>query len=432
MTLKEKITAQLELIRQRLSVVLDAPAEPGAPAAVRLNSLPTHLQLVDSVPTDISLGWLSKDVLLKTGDDLPLPAAAGSALPLPADLDQLIQSPLPLPLGDGLGMPSGIPGVIGQFLAQLPVNIPLSLPVHAEVTWSAADEEGKPLPENQVQPTKNITGLDAVFFFAPRLVPYSDFYTPVTMRKITAQVKLSVKLGDKLDPVTIDPFPLEVEVPVPTLPVPVVLAALTHNYFDLTKHGNIPGGVGVFVPRSQLFYDVGTVLNALGTLTASLSRLSLKFPTLPGVGSVGVALSTINKLVRLLRIASGGETNPKAYYVVRPGDEQRNLDDVELPDGTDLNKEFGSMILVGPPGTWVSFFNKDECKDEDGAFDIGFKALPGDEPLPEEFTAETIAVAVKNLHGGPDRDPWEALVVTKSPKEDETFGDHIASLRFNR
>lgn len=439
--LKKEVEAQLKSIVERLGVILDAPKQPGEAASVRLTPIPESLQLTTLIPTDLSLTWVTREVMLKTGDDLPvkLPAqAAAAAAPGLGDVEQLILSPKPLPVGDRLEMPSGIPGVIGQLVGSLPTSVSLTLPIKAEVTWQAEDDGENALGEELAFPHDPVEGLSAAFFLAPEFVPLTDEAPPVTNRVIAASVKLSVTLPTPTPTpaapeIVVEAKTIRVPLPVPAVPVPAVLAMFTHNHFDLTRHGNVPGGIAVFVPPSQPFYDITAVIGALDPLAALLGQLAGKFKKLTRIADVALAVGALNRLIGLLRAASNTDG---VYFVVRPTWEEPEFHEVKFPNGFDCGKEFGSLIFLGPPSSWLSFFIRPGFEDEEGAFEISFAPVPTSaEPaaaVPVQFRAKTIIVEVENLHTEfPATRPGEALFVAVESK-DKSFGDRLSSFKFER
>lgn len=447
MTLEDQVKAQLKVIQDNLKVVLGEPGQPGDAVTAKLTSIPEQLQLSDVIGSPLKLVWVTREVMIKPTDELPVPwplplaAAAAGASALP-DVEGLILSPKPLAVGDRLEMPSGVPGVIGQLAGEIPTAVSLSLPVNVTVKWKATDKDGGTLSGEQVFPSGDVPGPEAAFLLAPPLLAWSETPPEPVIRRIVASVTLTVEVpvpggttpqdGAKPDvkPV-VQQFEVAAQVPVPALPVPTILAMFTHNEFDLSNHGGVPGGVAVFVPHGQPFADVGSIVNALGPLAGTLGKLAGKLPSLPEVGDTAFAASSLNRLVGLLNAASD---TTGVYSVVRPTGGEPLLHKVKFPDGTDCGDEFGSLMLVGPQSTWVSFYVDEEHKTGEGVFDISFAPVPGDlpEPPPSLFEARTIVAVVNNLHAEqPSRRPEEALRV-RVPSVHKTFGDELSSFRFER
>lgn len=443
MALEDQVKTQLKVIKDNLKVVLGAAGGPGDAVTAQLTPIPEQLQLSDVVSSSLKLVWVTREVMIKPGDELPVPwpfpsvaaaAVAEAAAPTPTlpDVEGLILSPKPLAVGDRLEMPSGVPGIIGQLAGQVPTAVSVSLPVTAAVKWRATDDGGGRLNEEQVFPSEDVPGPEAAFLLAPPLRAWSETPPDPVVRRIVASVTLTVEVPIEggIKPV-VEEFEVGAQVPVPVLPVPTILAMFTHNEFDLSNHGGVPGGIAVFVPHGQPFADVGSIVNALGPLAGTLGKLAGKLPSLPEVGDTAFAAASLNRLVGLLKAAS--ETTG-VYTVVRSTGGEPYLHKVKFDDGTDCGDEFGSLILVGPQSTWVSFFVDETHKPGEGMFDISFAPFPEDLPLPfpTKFEAKTIVAVVNNLHGpDPARRPEEALRV-HVPSVHKTFGDELSSFRFER
>jgi hypothetical protein len=461
MTIEEQVTTQLNALLGKLSVSninLALPAQIGDPAVVRLVDLPTELQITSLIPTTLSLSWITKDVMMKVNDELPPNIQSdlqqGKQIDLgKVNIDDLVQGPKPVPLGDQLEIPSGIPGIVGQLVGTIQTPASTTLPVTVSAKWSVTDEQGRTLDQTQCSPPSAST-VEAAFVFAPQLIPLIEPLPPPTVRKITVEVSLSVKLPVSIDqpagggaspggqvitvPKPETPFRLSVTVPVPALPIPRILALFNHVDFDLSVHGGTPAQILVIVRPEEPFRELGTIANALNALSATLGKLGSAFGSVMSGVDLALTLTGVGRLASLLGAAN--QSNG-VYVIVRASNAESHLDKINFPvtgaplgTPTNANDQFGSLVLMGPQSTWVRFYNAYEFSTSEGMFELSFAPIPpggaGTPASPPSFVANVAAAVMSSLVGDPpDCVPPEAIVVL-ARSTDKTFNDKMSSLQF--
>jgi hypothetical protein len=199
-----------------------------------------------------------------------------------------------------------------------------------------------------------------------------------------------------------------------------VLALFNHAPFDLSVHGGIPPCILIVVPPDGAYRDLAGLTRVLEPVGAALSTLSPIFPTLEVIGSTSAAARAVARLVSLLK--SIADPTKGAIVIVRATSEERFLERIKFY--TDFlythtaEDTFGSLLLLGTPGTTAHLFNARECRDSEGA-------------LPVRIPPASLAVVIESLHGDPPAsDPTDAID-TAGPgyKEasDGSFGDRMSS-----
>lgn len=237
----------------------------------------------------------------------------------------------------------------------------------------------------------------------------------------------TVRVAGQTEGVNLGP----VRLPVPTLRLPTVLALFNHRSFSLATYGGIPPCVLVAIPAN---HDLGpstaeTVIGALASLRAALGRLAGPFPKLGAIGQIANMLGPVGRLVELLQTVHASATpgEEKGWkLIVRPTQEEGELENIvfyrELLFKEDAEDTFGSLMMIGPPGKRVRFFNAPGfVNNDEGAFDL---------VLPENENATIVAV-IDSLHSDPPEALPASAVESVHSSKFHSFGDRISSFRFD-
>ncbi|HEX8743238.1 MAG TPA: hypothetical protein VF712_08880 [Thermoleophilaceae bacterium] len=414
--------AALDAVADSLSLTPTLPNAPGQPAVVALNPPPGGLSLTEILPGTLKATWLSKDVLFKTSG---FESQMGNVPPDLTALTNLVQGVKPYlsNVGSFITPPSGTPGLLGQLVAELPSVTQAQLPVAASVTWKAQDASGNDLPAAAFSKLSE-TNAGASILFAPSIVEATGGLPPAQVRRIRAEVTLSVTLpnGTKITN-TGAPKALSVDVPVPSLAVPTIVALFNHAPFDLTEHGGIPGCVLVWVPPGSPYRDIGSLIAALEPLASGLSALAPTFAALSFLSNTQRAAQAIGRLVDLLRGVTDPSKNVK--LVVRASGNEPYLDKIVFYQQFlyfhTAEDTFGSLLMVGMPGKAAKFYNARNFSTSEGAFTV---RLPND----------ALAAVIESLHSDPPGcDPPSAVPTSGADyiaAPAHSFGDRFSSLEF--
>lgn len=405
-------------LNQQLRAILDAiqvsPLGGLKPGTFGFGLSPLgELKVAESVPAVVNLTWITKDVrFTKVG---PEPALQGVPVDPQAVTTAIEGALVPAAPGSMGGDLPGVPGVLGQLIGQLPMQVSTDLPVTVKVAWraeSVAGGELKVLSTSQTQ---------ATFALAPAIVSDDGSSAPTRTARVWVDVTLTV------DPPALDPIietraigPLDV--PVPALRIPTILALWNHGLGDLSEHGGVPPCILIAVKNGPTLADVGAVVATAQALATTLSTLSGSFPTLPEIGSLAAVASGLNRVASLL---SSAQRATKKYIVVRQTSAEHELhrivfytDFLYTHSGEDT---FSSLFLVGLPSQTVRFYNarfrNGVWDTSEGAFNLHLRA---GEPI----------VFIESLHGAlPATTPPGAATNHRTPPSG-SFGDRISAFQF--
>lgn len=417
MALQDKLTALRNSLN--LKIALDAPLEISQPVVARIENLPSSLSLVDTV-TDVKnckveLTWITKDVLFKAGN---FENALQTFPPNLTALNEIIQVAQSLATPASLLPLPGVPGIIGQLIGSVPVPTTVSTetPISAKVEWAVLDKDGAALDSNLF---KNLGASPerAVFVLAPDVVSASEAAAP-SVRKIKATVTLEAKVGNAT--LTAPPLDLVVPFSVPPLKIPTLITLFVHGLFDLsTRPGGRHGNALFLVPPEVPYRSLSTLAEAIRGLARVVEPLSGHFPDLLGKGSLIFFAKLLLRYAGFLTALA--EPGIQATFLFLGSHEEPNLSDFKFPDEQDVNDTFSSMLLFGMPGKGGRFFNNEEHKEDEGAWEV-------------KVPKESIAVMIESLHAHgaddpPSSNPEGATSLIHKAKEGQSFGDRMTSYR---
>jgi hypothetical protein len=318
------------------------------------------------------------------------------------------------------------PEVGGPPTAVLPPPLPS---ITVEVSWSVTAfslfgvitvDEGTLFvlanpddPVNGVVPT--LTSVLLGVLSRPWITAMTDPPTPprqVAAYFINARIRLSAGATVVGDWINLQP----VQLPIPTLPIPVILL--------LFRDTGYTGRVLPCVPANSLYNKLGPLRTALDGVRAALAPLA-------ALASVATWLLGLDKLLSLLPV------DDNSTVAVAGIDGKINLDDYELDHsissiwpfgGWDWEDQVSSILVFGPPsgttisagagptGSSVAFFSAPDWSDSEGQYniDIGFE----------------LSVLVPSLASKyPASFPAGALTVIKDTTDDN-FNDVLSTLMF--
>lgn len=408
-----------------LRIALESLPQPGQPAVARIENLPTSLTLVDTVTQTVEsrvrLTWLTKDVMFATDD---LETAMETFPPNLSSLNGLVTGPKPVFNPGTLVAIPGTPGLVGQMLAGIPIptTVTTEIPVSIGVVWEALDAAGTPLPPDGFKQMEASPDR-AAYLFAPDIVEDKGTTAAPKTRTIRATVTLSATVPavpPATTPGTITArVELSVVVPVPALSIPTVIGLFVHAGFDLTTRGGTHGNVMLVLPPESPYRSLAALAGILDPLAQALNLLlSVGFTSLPGLGPLDLMAQTVVRLVRTLT-ALADPASPATFLVLASSGEPK-LSRFQFPNDQGCNDTFGALLLLGAAGKGAVFFNAEEHRDDEGAFEV--KVLP-----------RHIAVVIPSLHDlvGPRAQPKSIPAGSTSPRtqtrEGETFGNRISS-----
>jgi hypothetical protein len=238
--------------------------------------------------------------------------------------------------------------------------------------------------------------------FQPWLTPLTDPPTPARQAVfyiLHARVRLSVPLtqtfGEWID------LPA-VQLPVPVLEIPVVLA--------LFSDSNFTGHILPCVPANAALRDLQSMVNKLQAIQTALGALA-------NLASVASWLTGLGSLLGKLPVSPGATA-----LVVANDQGKIDLDSQIMEKGgtfgwdTDWEDQVSSIIFFGPQNTTAAFFSAPDWDPGEGRYDItiGFE----------------LNASVRNLSSKtPASLPAGALTVVHNTTDDD-FNDRLSTLQF--
>lgn len=272
--------------------------------------------------------------------------------------------------------------------------LPLSGPLSVEVAWSVLDGGENPLAmegegtDGDYLLTDSVPGTAASFLFAPPVLEHTlaDPAASPAARIIRATVTL--KLGAT---VVQQPFDLDVNVFVPALQVPTVLALFRLNQYRAWKLYNTPGAIFVAVPHNSAIQGLHSLQVALRQLQSSVLGLTsfVRFATfLLGVQNLYFSVTLPSATIRSAN--EKDKINELGKFTMIVVKDQFNfwIEGAPAIPGTDegddkqWSNRASSAILIAPPPLpgskakgalrqrVVRLFNADDCGTGSGYLDM--------------------------------------------------------------
>ncbi|HWH32530.1 MAG TPA: hypothetical protein VNU01_07645 [Egibacteraceae bacterium] len=378
----------------------DTP-QPGALVGAKIVPPLGELDVTDVVEGDVSLTWLTKDVLFGNEELLGAPSvsainsASTGGRPEVTDLGSLVALP-------------GVPGLVGQLAGTLPLSSGATVPVQATITWQVLDEDGRtelPPSEYRIPGGANSPTVQVAFAPGTHELTGSGTIPAPRRRHLSATVTLTAN-GIPAGPRTLPPVP----VLVPSLPIPTVLAMFLHTNFQ-ARSGDDDGAVLVVVPASS-------PLRSVQQLTSTLSTLQGVIGNLTAFGSFAAFALGLSELV--------GALSAQPHVQFRAADSIGNLNDITLiqrswyENDTEAEDELSSLILIGREGRGVRCSNARGQDDDEGQFTVR--------------TGSSLLAIIRSLHSASPAAEGGTIVVDRAPPggwwNPDQFGDELSSITF--
>lgn len=329
----------LEAMSKSLSLAFVGPAvpAPGDPVVAAIRPQLGTIEAAEILTGKLDLTWITKDVVYKDSDlhdkfekeEIDKATVTGQTV---SKTGTIITA-------------ESTPGVLATLRGTIPFATSVQVPVSATVTWDVLDANDKSVAgdPNVVHAPNGLSGTELAVLLAPALVRQGDGTPPATY-KLKATVTLSAN-GRTAPPVT-----RSLEVRVPALELPTVLATFVHSNFQ-PRHGDDEGAALVVVPPKSPLGGLAQLQALLDTLQAALGRLS-RFARFASF------------LVGVNELASALTAHPSAYIQFRETDAISNLNTITLvqrgwlENDTEAEDELSSIILLGFDGTVAEFFEE--------------------------------------------------------------------------
>jgi len=393
------LTEALAQLAASLNIVgVPTNAQPGQLLTASLAPPVSALRFTDLVSTEVNLNFIAKDVVFSNTNFAAPGFAEDPAITKIAPLFNFLTVP---PSTDT----SGVEGLIGKIKGTLALPVPVEALPKLTVNWRVQDDAGNNLVDGTdfLSPTGLMNAaLDVVFL--PAFSLFDGSVPPPAKRRIFADVTLTVT---GTPPVTQPVGP--VEVTIPTIPFPKVLA--------LTLDTNFRGAALVMVPGNSAI----TTIDQIKTLLQPVRNV---ISTLTAVTRFAEMLLGINTLANVLEATN---------FAFRKSNSEHNLNDIDLitrgffENDTEAEDELSALVYISPPPTkppenMVEFFNDRDYHTGEGKFTLS--------------TGTSFVALVSNLHSRtPTVAPSSAaLVVNSAPPggwfNPDTFGDELSSIRF--
>jgi hypothetical protein len=174
----------------------------------------------------------------------------------------------------------------------------------------------------------------------------------------------------------------------------------------LFLHRNYTGYMLVVVPPETAIYSLGYVTNRVQDLRTLLAP----FTGNPRLGFLVDALAIFH-----------ARLTAESHIQYRQTNQIANLNDITLETdwfNTEAEDEMSSLLLFGPPGRSVDFFNARDFDYDEGVMTVTARA--------------ELVAGVRDLHNDfPTVEPIGASLLPRlQPPGSATFGDELSSLRF--
>jgi hypothetical protein len=376
--------------------------EPGELVTAILTPSVDDLDITDVLSGDLDLTFITKDVLFSSEDpeaDLGVGALAAAITD---------GQPFSSTATGTLVNLDGVPGMLGQIKGTIPLPMSSTVPVQLRVTWEVLDAEERPLGSGEYQTPTGLAAPTLRIAFRPEVTELTTAAPPAPIRrKLRANVTLTA------NGISVGPRPLPpIEVLVPALPVPTVLALFLHKNFQ-ARSGDDDGALLLVVPANSPLKSLSQLQPVLNQLQAVLGNLS-------SFGSFAAFLLGLSDLV------SAVNATKSANIQFRSTDRINNLNDITLiqrdwyENDTEAEDELSSLILVGPTGRRAQLANAHDLDQDEGRFTV----TTGDEML----------AIIRDLHHERPTCAPGSIDIDKEPPggwfNPDTFGDELSSLRF--
>ena len=255
-------------------------------------------------------------------------------------------------------------------------------------------------PVHGVAPT--LSSILIGILFQPWITPLTEPSTPARQAvfySLNARIRLSVPVTNIVGQWIQLP---SVQLPVPVLEVPVLLA--------LFSDPNFTGHILPCVPANAPLRDLQSMVNKLQAIQTALSALA-------NLESVASWLAGLGSLLGKLPVSPGAAT-----LAVANDQGKIDLDDYIMQKGgtfgwdDDWEDQVSSIFFFGPQGTSGAFFSAPGWSDNEGRYDItvGFE----------------LSASVRNLSSKtPASLPAGALTVVHNTTDDD-FNDTLSTLQF--
>lgn len=424
----------LNLVRQQLQLVLTSPTHilPGQPATATLVPATPVLDASELANGVLNLAWAAKDVLFNNPNAVAVPTPTELTSATGLDGDELLQAaggifgkqpfPPPLPGGAIVTQTSGLSGqLFGTYS-------PPQLKIGVSVKWKLEDSNGNELKEGENFIASQGLTSPTVSLLLPPL--FRELRMDTLLNPGGSVVCLSVEITLRLGPTTLPPFTIG---PVPiflvSLLIPTMIVLFTEPNFGLTHDS----AALVIVPEHSPFASAEPLFKTLKRIEAAVSALR----SLGGLVSFFLGLDEILGAVpdqpRLRFVAA--RTLTTGQGVPKLGDvkiKRRPWYAILSSDPTFDDVAF-SLIVFGPPGLTVQFFNDTNFKgtaqgSNQGNFDIHLR---------DNLTEKDLFASIRTLDTDDDVAPetFPPNLVSRfeaDPNGDDRWHTDMSSVRFEQ
>lgn len=417
--------ALLESVLGQFDARLTSPAQvpPGATVVASVLPAVNQLAAIEALNGLVNGGDLTRHVTSGPAlVDVP-PATSAVAPPgtTPSSPDDIVRA-----IGTATAPAGTAQGDVSQLLAQLNLSIPR---IDIKVQWTVR------VPDDAGGYREGVEGSDFVaptgvnlptleMLVVPPIVELTAEAIGATVANLSAEppsiplqrwclfARVTATLGDA-PPLAreLGPIPLLVA----PLPIPTVVALCSRRNFNIVGKSKALIISPPHVASSSL-EDLNEVLQTAYTVLGRLRTVGRVAGWLLGVGSV----------LRLLQ----------ATYIAYYGREFINhLDDYPLHtrqwwDDVDINDDVESMVVLGPPGAEVEFYNEKNLRSGEGILIVripvtGFVAIPS--LFPQDGAPDARPLTVP-----PDDDTHFILIDDgyENDGDDDGFANSITGIRF--
>ncbi|HKX84848.1 MAG TPA: hypothetical protein VJL58_11550 [Pyrinomonadaceae bacterium] len=361
--------------------------QPGIPLSIGIVPDVSQVRTTEIQMVPLDLDFIGKGVIFPNAN----PADPTTTGPLP------IQNLLTVPPS----ITPGVQGLLGKIKGNLPVAIPTDVLPRLDVTWQITDTAGNDMvASGDAIPSNGLNDVVLTALFLPEFVELTSGLGALgtSTRRVSATVTLTAG-ATVVGPRTIGP----VDIIVPKLPIPTVLAMFVHKPYH--------GPTLIMVPADSAIPDLGGLAGQIQALQSALNPIR----TIARLAALITGLDAITTLL-----------NNEPHISFRKTDSISNLNDITLvqrswyENDTEAEDELSSLFMIGPAGRAAEFFNDRGHDDGEGKFTFtvgpplfaGIRDLHRDNPASEPLGNEIV------VNHGPDG--WWV----------DTFGDELSSVRF--
>lgn len=389
--------AILGLVQKHLNIVLTSTSRirPGESITASLIPLTPVIDASELVNGVLNIALASKDVLFGNPNAINLPNVTAVNSGEGVDGDSLVtalggitgRKPFPPPL---TGLLADTTGIVTQLFGSL---TPPSLKISVEIKWKVTDQDCRVLTEQEghlVAPN----GLTSPNLSLNIVPPIFREYRLDTLQDLGGSIVcLSAEITLKLEDHRLT-FPTP-RIPILLLPmlIPTVVALFNQPNFDLTHDSSVV----LLVPEHSPFSSAESLFNVLKNIESAMS-------TLRSVGGLAGfflglddALGSIPEQPRFRLVTA----RPDEHHTPAEGEGIPALDEIVvkrkpwysvLGEHDHFDDSAHSLLVLGPPGTKVQFFNNEFYNTDQGSFTV-------------ELGGNDFFVAIRNLNVSSDRAP---------------------------